>query len=263
MVKNPSYTRMYVGGAKVPSPYILVPCGKCNQCLKERRLVWLFRLYQESLHSIATYFVTLTFDDTKTLPFLLKEDLQLLFKRLRKQGFEFKYYAIGEFGSEKGRPHYHIVFFSKNKTQLEYYEEITRIWKYGFVDMSVCNQRRLNYILHYHVRPKTNKSQPNQKAFQLISNGLGLQFITSEVLENIKKSCNNIVEDIEGRTISLPRYYKKKFDIPSKEGMDYKQKEFWTLQEFARKYGKDEFQILKEYKRLDNIIKTKFDSKEL
>lgn len=43
----------------------------------------------------------MSFDDKICRPRLYKEDLQLLFKRIRKAGYIFKYYAIGEFGSEK------------------------------------------------------------------------------------------------------------------------------------------------------------------
>ena len=57
--------------------------------------------------------LNLTYDDAH-LPKhgqLLKRDLQLFFKRLRKDGFKFKYVASGEYGEQTRRPHFHIALF--------------------------------------------------------------------------------------------------------------------------------------------------------
>lgn len=256
IISNPVLKKVPAGFAPAgQSTHIIVPCGKCSECLKERRRVWLFRLVQEAYNSVATIFVTLSFDDKLCKPRLDKRDLQLIFKRLRKKGFVFTYYSIGEFGSKYGRPHYHILFFSKDinfESELDWYEVFRSEWHYGFVEVSRANIRRLNYITHYHIRPKTHKKYPNQKGFQLFSKGLGCQYMTDEVIENIRKSASNIVEDFEGRTCSLPRYYRKKFDIPSKDEMQFRSRQWNFLTEYARKRGMSEFDYVREMHRVDD-----------
>lgn len=100
--------------------YIEVPCGKCLIC--QRNLVhdWSMRMRYESLDSKCVFFITLTYDDDH-LPIneqgfvtLVKSDLQKFFKRLRKS-IKVRYFAVGEYGSKFGRPHFHIILFTKFK----------------------------------------------------------------------------------------------------------------------------------------------------
>lgn len=58
-------------------------------------------------------FLTLTYDDVNLPPHgqLVKRDLQLFFKRLRKQFGPFRYVACGEYGELKRRPHFHVALF--------------------------------------------------------------------------------------------------------------------------------------------------------
>ena len=58
-------------------------------------------------------FLTLTYDEAN-LPRhgqLLKRDLQLFFKRLRKLMGPFRYVACGEYGDLRRRPHFHVALF--------------------------------------------------------------------------------------------------------------------------------------------------------
>lgn len=65
-----------------------------------------------SQHSQNT-FLTLTYnDDHIPVNFSLRSrDLQLCFKRVRKSGLKFRYFACGEYGSKSFRPHYHAILF--------------------------------------------------------------------------------------------------------------------------------------------------------
>ena len=40
-----------------------VPCGKCLECLQEKKQEWCFRLDIEKRYSDASFFVTLTYED--------------------------------------------------------------------------------------------------------------------------------------------------------------------------------------------------------
>lgn len=120
---------------KTNSP-MYVPCGRCMACRINKTQEWVIRLEMEKMTTEKTSFVTLTYDDNH-LPKdqgLHKKDLQLFFKRLRKLGLTFRYYAVGEYGEKEqkyydpideeliqlgkinphGRPHYHVLFFGQD-----------------------------------------------------------------------------------------------------------------------------------------------------
>lgn len=88
-------------------------CGQCWRCRVNKRRVWTLRLMLEGTQHKASCFVTLTYAPEK-LPVggsLLKRDLQLYFKRLRKIVGRFRYFACGEYGENTARPHYHMILF--------------------------------------------------------------------------------------------------------------------------------------------------------
>lgn len=97
-----------------PTP-IRIPCGQCVGCRLERSRQWAMRcLHEKRLHR-HNCFVTLTYDNDH-LPeggTLVKRDLQLFMKRLRKgRGAGVRFYACGEYGDENARPHYHAILFN-------------------------------------------------------------------------------------------------------------------------------------------------------
>lgn len=94
---------------------IKLPCGKCIGCRLERSRKWAMRcVYEASLHA-ENSFLTLTYSP-EFLPeggTLVKRDLQLFMKRLRKTfpGKRIRYFACGEYGENFARPHYHVILF--------------------------------------------------------------------------------------------------------------------------------------------------------
>lgn len=73
-------------------------------------------------------FLTLTYDNDH-LPKhgqLIKRDLQLFFKRLRKSAGRFRYVACGEYGEQSRRPHFHVALFGLDfsSDRIEYGEGI-------------------------------------------------------------------------------------------------------------------------------------------
>lgn len=97
---------------------IQVPCGTCPQCASLRQSFFLQRVQMESLRS-HLFFFTLTYNDESLIYTDVGEyhiaypefsDVQKLFKRLRKQGYKFRYSYVSEYGSKYHRPHYHGIF---------------------------------------------------------------------------------------------------------------------------------------------------------
>lgn len=109
------------------SKSIEIPCGKCDGCRIEKSRQWADRCMLEMKYHESSYFVTLTYDqahvplswyadpatgEARQIMTLQKRDLQLFFKRLRKNlGQKVRYFACGEYGSIGYRPHYHAIIF--------------------------------------------------------------------------------------------------------------------------------------------------------
>lgn len=97
------------------SPY---PCGRCYECLSRKRSDWSLRI-QEQAKVMSCFHAILTYDNehlpllSDCTPTLCKRDLQLFFKRLRHKypANKLKYFVAGEYGSRRGRPHYHALIF--------------------------------------------------------------------------------------------------------------------------------------------------------
>lgn len=101
--------------------YILVPCNKCELCRDRRAKEWTTRATCET--NSATYpplFVTLTYED-KYLPAdgVDKVAIQKFLKRFRINWYrlyhellDLRYFAVGEYGRKKHRPHYHLILWN-------------------------------------------------------------------------------------------------------------------------------------------------------
>lgn len=183
-----------------------VPCGKCYVCLAARRMQWQFRLECESIFWQDSLFVTLTMDDEHYHD-LRKSDLQNLFKSLRANSFDFKYYAIGEYGTHTHRAHYHaIIFTDEGFSRMADY--ISKYWKNGFVSFGNVTPSSIGYVLHYHVRPKVVNGK---STFFLCSKGLGLDWFDLKKQKYIEQKSDFFIHNIFGSVNILPRYYRKKF----------------------------------------------------
>lgn len=197
--------------------YISVPCGKCPECRSKRISAWSFRLMQEEKRAHSAHFITLTYS-TKTVPItkngfmsLVKKDMQLFFKRLRKAHGEssIKYYAVGEYGGKTMRPHYHIILFNAN------IELIQTAWQQGQVHYGDVTGASIGYTLKYISKPSQipkHRNDDRLREFSLMSKGLGENYISEKIKKWHKADLTErmYLNIEEGKKISMPRYYKEK-----------------------------------------------------
>lgn len=170
---------------------------------------WTIRLMHENLTCPKSYFVTLTYND-EHLPKdgqLKKKHLQDYFKRLRKTE-KFKYYAVGEYGTEGNRPHYHALIFGANA------DKIVDKWsddngEIGFVDIGKVQQASIHYVTGYVVNKFVNEIKNKEREFALMSKNLGSDYIEKN------KAHHRIRGNYEylfagGVKGTLPRYYRER-----------------------------------------------------
>lgn len=99
---------------------VTVPCRKCKACKAVRRLEKTGRVLAETADTPKENcrFVTFTYAggyDNPDAYWLDYVDIQKMMKRLRNAGYRFKYVCVGEYGGQKGRAHWHVLFFFEGK----------------------------------------------------------------------------------------------------------------------------------------------------
>lgn len=98
-------------------------CGQCLPCRIKRRRIWVHRLLLEGMLHAESSFVTVTYSDDR-LPCLedgtatlRRKDYRDWLKRLREKmcrivpGWKLRFFLVGEYGEENGRPHFHAALF--------------------------------------------------------------------------------------------------------------------------------------------------------
>lgn len=217
------------------------PCGHCLACRISKAREWSARLMHELPYWDKAVFVTLTYD-SEFLPknhSLVKKDLQLFFKRLRKSlnGRKIKYYACGEYGTKKqfkflgkilpylngfGRPHYHAIIFGvgNNPADISIIKSCWRkcVWSnfqdkkaFGTVTADSCRYVS-DYIFKKYSGEKAKEAYINKGVevpFKISSQGLGLRYC----LDDSTNLSNNFSFTFRGHPCGLPRYYVDKLGL--------------------------------------------------
>jgi len=149
---------------------IQLPCGQCILCRLEHARQWAVRITHEAQLWNQSSFITLTYDD-EHLPSQGSLDyshLQKFWKRLRKALGPLRYYAVGEYGDETNRPHYHACIFghafTENRTilrdtptRLWTNELITSSWGMGHVSVGALTFQTAQYTASYVTKKLNNK----------------------------------------------------------------------------------------------------------
>jgi len=193
-----------------------VPCGRCPPCKLRRVNSWVFRLVQEDRVSLSSHFLTLTYDTTHVpisdngFMTLQKKDYQDFMKRLRKlcPDAKIKYYAVGEYGSDNKRPHYHAIIF--NCTDSSLYD---KAWGLGTTFLGNVSTDSIAYVMKYIDKPHSYKHDRDdrQEEFPLMSKGLGGNYLSPQIINYHKSDLSRLyATNPGGYRIALPRYYRMK-----------------------------------------------------
>lgn len=202
-----------------------VPCGRCVACKIARVAEWSMRLEHELQYHEHASFVTLTYDD-QHIPAgnsLVKRDLQLFFKRLRKEiSVPIKYYACGEYGDKTARPHYHFILFGydfPDKQSFGKYwisEQLKSLWLDGFSTIATVTPESIRYVCGYLHKKMYGDDYVRKlygervQPFNLMSKGLGLRYAQDQEA-SIRR---NLSVKVRGKDLPIPRYYVRKLEIP-------------------------------------------------
>lgn len=246
----PHRTIDWIDAGNIEAP-VTVPCGKCVACLVSKRLEWCFRLEQEYKHSKSALFVTLTYDP-KHLPSdgqLNKKHLQDYFKRLRKNSRlpNIRYFAVGEYGTHGGRPHYHILLFNCDTKHVVSSWNDSKGKPIGFVHIGKVTEASIAYCTKYIIQ-KPDYLSYQQPPFTTMSRryGIGAHYLTDEMVEWHRNSDKNYAMRYN-RKMKLPRFYrtkiwykeKDKLRVSEKSKLHTIQREIAISQYWQKHHGKN------------------------
>lgn len=190
-------------------------------------------------------FITLTYspDHLPKDRSLDKPALQRFFKRLRKHT-DFRYFACGEYGKQRNRPHYHAIIFgydfpdkrlySKRHDNLYFRSDLLeKLWPYGFSTIGQATFESAAYVARYVTKKYRNKDEDKIKqAYTLVDEDTGEAFelepefcimsrgnnfkpgdprktygIGYKWLEKYKNDTNKDYITVRGKKMALPKYY--------------------------------------------------------
>ena len=117
-----------------------------KQCIGRIQTNWSDEKFRKFYKTADTKSKLYKKNDFPFLRVIRKSDLQNFFKRLRKitttqYDANFKYFAIGEYGSEFFRPHYHVLLYFDSPSLARRIRCILRkAWKFGYINSCGFNR---------------------------------------------------------------------------------------------------------------------------
>lgn len=174
-------------------------CGQCMPCRINKRRVWSHRIMLEASQYSDNNFVTLTYDE-EHLPedgSVSVRELQLFFKRLRISlgDKKIRYFAVGEYGDETWRPHYHVALFNYPRCRFgqsnyghsgrccSVCDHLRKVWSLGNVYSGLLEPDSATYIAGYTTKKLTKadderlKGRSPEFARMSLRPGIGAGFV--------------------------------------------------------------------------------------
>lgn len=243
---------------------LTVPCRQCIGCRLDYSRDWATRIYHESLLYEHNYFLTLTYRPEQ-LPIkdvvnlstgelitgnpLVPSHMTKFMKDLRRywsyhyDGFDgIRFYGVGEYGEQTGRPHLHLCVFNlpflddlipffTNKLGQQIYLSplIETIWGRGQVSVGEVTWQSAAYVARYMLKKQKGKdaqwyydSRAISPEFVRMSRrpGIGYDWYVANK-DKLYPDDSLIVPTLKGALqVKPPAYYDRLFDLDHPDVID-------------------------------------------
>lgn len=219
---------------------VAFPCGRCIPCRVRKKRTWQNRLALETLVHAETAFVTLTYND-ENLPEdgnVSPREVQLWLKKLRKRvtGRTIRFFAVGEYGGQSFRPHYHAILYGmpgcvRGQSRLRFPGDrecgcyscnvVRDTWGKGHTSIGTVTLQSAGYIAGYTIKKMTSKDDPRlnghhpEFARMSLKPGIGVPALSLIVESLVKTGWDKRLGDVPhgymmGKTIyPYGRYLKR------------------------------------------------------
>ena len=278
---------------------MLIPCGQCIGCRIRQREDWTTRIELEARNypKEQVWFITLTYDDDhvpgmivktgeimrkvqytwkpgekrpESVQILLYEDIQKFLKRLRKayRG-KLRYFVAGEYGEQTARPHYHMILYGWEPTDLEnlykihhngYYNSkwLADLWGMGQIQIAQAAPETYRYVAGYVTKKmyeidgkKANAyyelGQTKPFACMSLKPGLGDRYYQEHKAEIWQKG---YIQCTNGKRAQIPRYYEKQMEAENPERL-------WRIKQNRQKNAIEQKRLQLEGQDYKTVLETK------
>lgn len=278
---------------------MLIPCGQCIGCRIRQREDWTTRIELEARDypKEQVWFITLTYDDDhvpgmivktgeimrkvqytwnpgeerpSSVQILLYEDIQKFLKRLRKayRG-KLRYFVAGEYGEQTARPHYHMILYGWEPTDLEnlykihhngYYTSkwLGDLWGMGQIQIAQAVPETYRYVAGYVTKKmyEINGKKGNEyyklgqtKPFACMSlkPGLGDHYYQEHKAEIWRQG---YIQCTNGKRAQIPRYYEKQMEAENPQRL-------WRIKQNRQKNAIEQKRLQLEEQDYKTVLETK------
>lgn len=278
---------------------MLIPCGQCIGCRIRQREDWTTRIELEARDypKEEVWFITLTYNDDQvpgmilrtgeimrkvqytwkpgesrpeSVQTLLYEDIQKFLKRLRKayKG-KLRYFVAGEYGEQTARPHYHMILYGWQPTDLKnlykihhngYYTSkwMENIWGMGQILIAQAVPETYRYVAGYITKKmyeidgkKANAyyelGQSKPFACMSLKPGLGDHYYQEHKAEIWRQG---YIQCTNGKRAQIPRYYEKQMEAENPERL-------WRIKQNRQKNAMQQKRLELEGQDYQTVLQTK------
>lgn len=278
---------------------MLIPCGQCIGCRIRQREDWATRIELEARDypKEQVWFITLTYDDDhvpgmivktgeimrkvqytwkpgekrpSSVQILLYEDIQKFLKRLRKayRG-KLRYFVAGEYGEQTARPHYHMILYGWEPTDLEnlykihhngYYDSkwLANLWGMGQIQIAQAVPETYRYVAGYVTKKmyeidgkKANAyyelGQTKPFACMSLKPGLGDHYYQEHKAEIWRQG---YIQCTNGKRAQIPRYYEKQMEAENPQRL-------WRIKQNRQKNAIEQKRLQLEKQDYKTVLETK------
>lgn len=148
--------------ALIEGSSIKLPCGRCHGCRMDRAQDWATRCLHEAQMHERNCFLTLSYSNEHVPQdfSVRKRPFQLFMKRLRFEGLLCRFFAVGEYGEQTLRPHYHALLFGvdfedktpwakRNGFQTFKSKLLDKLWPFGHHEIGTVTAQSAGYVARY------------------------------------------------------------------------------------------------------------------
>lgn len=151
----------------IPGTEMELPCGQCAGCRLDYARQWAIRCCHEAQLHDQNCFLTLTYREAPDG--LQPPDMRNFLKRLRKhlEPKKIRFFQVGEYGDESGRPHHHCLLFGHDfpdkllirRGECPLYQSATldKLWGHGFASIGELTFDSACYCARYILKKVTGK----------------------------------------------------------------------------------------------------------
>lgn len=136
----------------------MVRCGQCMKCRIRRKQAWVGRLRLEAMDHVDSRFLTLTYRPADRPEVLPLEHLRDFMKRYRYYYGPCRFFAVGEYGEDRGGAHWHIIIFGHppieaargHKKGAHWHDN--KAWSFGWSEDGTVTTQSIGYVAGYTVK---------------------------------------------------------------------------------------------------------------